>query len=387
MTDGISRNAIKQLALKGSVGSLSAPVYDKVRSEIKEVVKLIASAANTICKTRSAKTINNTDVQMAISTVPYLQYMEVKKRKKKQRNVKSCSSIATNTYGMKKRDKITKKRIKKSKAGFNCFNLPKATVKRLVSGHTDCNKTNDALVILQESVETHIINIFFYASKMTENKIMKVTTVEDAIDLVKAQRGMTEERHKERLESYVRRTHKIHRQETSGISNEAVCQIDTILNLVANKLASLAVKLCRLSKRSTVTANHVSVAVKLLTGDTQIGKALKRQIILKVDLYKNNNVTYKKQAVFTTTRCGRFISTPNTIRTSTLAKVAITAVIEWLCEEMIDTSDPVAHAKKKLTVSSRHVFVALDSDTELNALMKTIGYKIPLAGVTNRAGP
>ena len=106
-----------------------------------------------------------------------------------------------------------------------------------------------------------------------------------------------------------------------------------------------------------------------------------------MDLYKNNNVTYKKQAVFTTTRCGRFISTPNTIRTSTLAKVAITAVIEWLCEEMIDTSDPVAYAKKKLTVSSRHVFVALDSDAELNALMKTIGYKIPLAGVTNRAGP
>lgn len=377
MTDGISNNAIKQLALKGSVGSLSSPVYTTIRAEIVGTIREIAEKVIGLCKMRGSKTINHEDVQMAISVIPYLQYMKLNKRTGTQRNVKSCRSIATNTYGMKDRAKIAKKRIKKSSESSNCFNLPKAAIAKLFSSSTaNRKKTKTAMILIQESVETHIITIFDYASRMSEKKIMKDRTVRSAIHLVKNQCGSTDDHHRERLKSYFKRVYSGANVECK-MTAEASYQLDIILNLVANKYASTAVKLCRLNKKSTVQSFHVMQASNMF----MTGK-LKKTCNQEIARYRNmSHDLSKKRLIMPSTRCGRFISKPYSIRTSVPAKIYLTVILEYILCEMVDAASTIANGEKKVTVEPKHLQRGLYGDEELRSFMKHIGYKIPLSGV------
>lgn len=389
MSDSISKNSIKRLALKASVGSLSSIVNDEIRNEISSVSKEICMKAEVLCESRKAMTISHGDIEGAVSSIHYLEVMKLGQTSgAKPRNVKACPDVASKTFGMRNQDRITKKRVYKSKRMFNCFNIPKSVFKKLMDIHTfPKRKSNDALIVFQEVVENHIINIFKHAEQMNENKIMKPKTIVTAINMIKGQHGKVEDIHKEKLDAYIRKVlRQVHPD--NSISKDALFQMNAILNLIANKLASESLKLCRLDKKSTVSSRHIQQAVKLILPG-ELMKLANAEIIKAIEKSSSSRPSYLPMTTnrvnaglqFSPTRVGRFIDHAG--RTSASAKIALASVVEYLCAELSESGGNVARDNRKSTLTARHLFLAIEKDKEMSLLVKnTIGYKIPLSGVS-----
>lgn len=388
MADSISKNSIKRLALKASVGSLSSPVNDEIRREISSVSKEICQKAEVLCELRKAQTINHHDVEGAINSIYYIQDMKLgQPTGTKPRNVKACPDVASKTFGMRNYDKITERRVQKSKKMFNCFNIPKSIFKKIMDECTsNKRKSNDALIVFQEAVENHIINVFSHAQQMSENKIMKPGTVNTAIEMIHGQHGKTEGTHKERLDVYIRKVFNQVHPDTS-ISKDALFQVNAIINLIANKLTSESLKLCRMDKKSTVSARHVRQATRIILPG-ELAKLGNAEIITAINKASTHNpmTTNREHAglQFSPTRVGHFI-TKHSGRTSVGAKIALATIIEYLTAEITETAGNVTRDHLKSTVNTRHLSLAVDNDRELSKLIKNvIGYKIPLSGVNTK---
>jgi histone H3/H4 len=385
MSDSISKNSIKRLALKASVGSLSSVVNDEIRSEISSVSKEICRKAEVLCESRKAVTISHGDIEGAVSSIHYLEVMKLGQPSgTKPRNVKACPDVASKTFGMRNQDKITKKRVYKSKRMFNCFNIPKSVFRKLMDINTPKRKSNDALIVFQEAVENHIINIFKHAEQMNENKIMKPKTIVTAINMIKGQYGKVEEIHKEKLDVYIRKVLRQYHPDTS-ISKDALFQLNVILNLIANKLASESLKLCRMDKKSTVSSRHLQQATRL-TLSSEIAKYANAELVKAIAKASSHRPITTNRAhaelQFPPTRVGRFMSEQSG-RTSVGAKIALACVIEYLCAELVETGGNVTRDQQKSTLTVRHLFLSIENDKEMSLLVKnTIGYKIPLSGVS-----
>jgi len=387
MTDSVSKNAIKRLALKASVGSLSSIVDVEIRGEISRVSKEICEKALVLCDMRRARTISRGDMEGAISSIYYLHDMKLGERTgKNPRNVKACPDVAKKTFGMRNKDKITERRVKKSVNMFNCFNIPKTVIKKLADKNTRENsrKSSDALIILQEAVENHIINVFKHAQQMNEDKIMKPKTVVTAINMIKGQHGKVEETHKEKFDVYIRKVLKYTHPDTN-ISKDTLFQTNVILNLIANKLASESIKLCRMNKKSTVSARHLQQVVRLtLSGELvkHANAALVRSITKASSHRPMTTNRVNADIQFPPSRAGHFMS-DHSSRTSVSARIALAAVLEYLCSEMMEMGGNQTRDHHKSTLTVRHLFIAIQKDPELSALINnTIGYKIPLSGVS-----
>lgn len=387
MSSSISSNSIKKLALKASVGSIQSRVLEQIRTEIISVSEEICVKAELVCDMRNAKTISHGDVEVAINTIYYLHDMKLGEHAgKKPRNVKSCPDVASKTFGMRNRDKIVKRRVEKSKKMFNCFLLPKSVFKKLMDENTSENKrkSNDALIVFQETVENHIINVFSHAQKMNENKIMKNNTVVTAINMIKKQYGKTQETHKEKFDVYIRKVlYNVHPY--TNISKDTLFQINSILNLIANRITSVSLNLCRLDKKSTISGKHVRDAVRLLLpGDlARIGVSELTKAIAKASSLRRVTTTNRVHAglQFPPTRVGHFL-TDHSSRTSAVSKIAMAAVLEYLSAELLELVGNVTKNQNKKTINVRHLFLAINNDEELSKLVNiTLGYKIPLSGV------
>jgi len=382
VTDNISSNSIKRLALKASVGSLTSDVPDVIRKEISSICMEICHKTKSLCEMRNAKTITHGDVEGAINSIHYLQDMKLGQ---KPRNIKSCPNVANKTFGMRNNDRIIEKRILKSKKAFNCFNIPKIIFKKLMDEciSDDKRKSNNALILFQDATENHIINIFKHAQQMNENKTMKDTTVITAIKMIKEQHGKTEETHKEKFDVYIKKILKqVHPD--AGITKDALFQTNTILNLTANKIASESLRLCRVDKKSTVSAKHVSQAVRLVL-TSELAKHSISDIYKAITKASSvGKITTDRRLAgltFSPTRVGRFMS-DHSGRTGVNAKIAITAVIEYLSEELLELGGNVTKSDNKINMTERHLFLAIADDEELFKFINNIlGYKIPLSGV------
>ena len=371
MIDDISKNSIKKLALKGSVGSLSSLVNDEIRREISSVSTEICIRASILCEVRKAQTINHHDVEGAINSIYYIQDMKLGQPPGiKHRNVKSCPDVLNKTFHMKNQDKIRERRIRNSQNMFNCFNIPKSVFKKKMN---ECvpnkRKSSDALIIFQEAVENHIINVFKHAQQMNVNKTMKSETIKSVINMIKGQHGKVEETHKEKFDVFIRKVlKKIHPD--TNISKDTLFQVNAILNLIASKLSSESLKLSRLDKKSTISSRHLELAVKLLLHGLLASHAIS-------SINKNTGLQ------FSPARAGRFMSN-HSGRTTAESKVALASVLEYLCAEITELAGNVTSDKKKVTITTRHLFLAIENDHALyNLINNVIGYKIPLSGVNN----
>lgn len=387
MVDSISSNAIKKLALKASVGSLSSRIYEEIRAEIDLVSEEICIKAESVCDMRKAQTISHGDVETAISSIYYLRDMKLGEYKRnKPRNVKACPDVVSKTFGMRNHDKIVERRVKNSKKMFNCFDIPKSVFKKLMDKNLQRNrrKSNDALIVFQEAIENHIINVFSYAQKMNQNKIMKHTTVQIAQRMIRGdQYEKTKETHKEKFDVYIKRVLKQVHPDTS-ISKDTLFQINTILNLIANKVASESLKLCRIDKKSTVSGRHVQQAVVIVI-TSELAKHAVSELIRAVTKAKTlNPVTMNRVTAglqFPPTRAGHFMS-DHSGRTAVISKIALAAVLEYLTAEILELAGNVTRDQGKSIITTRHLFLTINNDDELSKLINnTLGYKIPLSGV------
>jgi histone H2A len=381
----VSKSSIKRIALKASVGSLSSLVDDEIRKEISSVSEEICNKAKVLCDLRKAQTITHHDVEGAINSIYYLQDMKLGQPPgTKHRNVKACHDVSSKTFGMRNYDKITERRIKKSKEMFNCFNIPKSIFKKILDKcASNKRKSNDALIVLQEAVENHIINVFSHAQQMNENKIMKPGTINTAINMIHGQHGKTEVTHKEKFDSYIRAVFKEVHPGVS-ISKDALFQVNAILNLIANKFTYETIKLCQMDKKSTVSALHVQQAANMiLSGElARYGKAKIVKAITRASTHRPMTINREHAELrFPPTRAGHFI-TKHSSRTSVSAKIALAAIIEYMCMEISEVAGIVARNHLKLTVNTRYLSLSIDNDKELSKLINNIlGYKIPLTGV------
>ena len=213
---------------------------------------------------------------------------------------------------------------------------------------------------------------------------MKPTTVVTAIKMIKGQHGKVEETHKEKFDVYIRKVLRQVHPDTS-ISKDTLFQINTILNLIANKLASESLKLCRMDKKSTVSSRHLQQAVRLTLSGELMKHANSELIraITKASSYRPMTTNRTNAGLqFPPSRVGRFMS-DHSNKTSVSVRIALAAVLEYLCAELTGMGGNQTRVQLKSTLSVRHLFLAIENDKELSLLVKnTIGYKIPLSGVS-----
>lgn len=383
----VSKSSIKRIALKASVGSLSSLVDDEIRKEISSVSNEICQKAKVLCELRRAQTITLHDVEGAINSIYYLQDMNLGQPPgTKHRNVKACPDVSSKSFGMRNYDKITERRVKKSKEMFNCFNIPKSIFKKILDEcASDKRKSNDALIVLQEAVENHIINVFSHAQQMNENKTMKPGTVRTAIDMIHGQHGKTEVTHKEKFDPYIRSVLKNVHPGVS-ISKDAVFQVNAILNLIANKFTYETIKLCQIDKKSTVSARHVQQATRMILSG-ELARYGNAKILKTITKASSRQMTTNREHAglqFPPTKVGHFITNQSN-RTSVSAKIALAAIIEYMCMEISEVAGIVARNHLKSTVNTRYLSLSISNDKELSNLINNIlGYKIPLTGVNTK---
>ena len=381
----IPKNSIKRISLLASIPALSDEVYDIIRSHMMSVCQEICTKSQILTMGRNANTITLKDIEGAVNSIYYLKDMKIKSsHKRKQRNIKSCPNVLTKKYSSNNRTKILEKRVISSqKSSHNCFYIPKSVIKQMMEQHiqSTIRKSKDTLIMLQEVIETHIVDIFNRAYDIEKNKTMCGDSVKKAIEMLHSTFSKVEDNTHTEFGVYIKKVLKqlvpLHR-----LSSECLFQINTIMNLLANKISSEAVKITKSRGKSTVSEKEIMSSVELyIPGD------MKRISLteIKKSIVKANKSTLPSEAglLFPPTRAGKHLQ-PYKVRVSINARIALASLIEYvsaeLLESMVDSSvsDGISRTS---TLNIKHLSKVVSQDKELCIIIKNnLGYKVPLAG-------
>lgn len=378
----IPNNSIKRISLLASIPSLSSEVYDTVRDHVMTVCNEICSKSQLLTLGRKTNTITLKDVEGAVNSIYYLKDMKIKSSKSgKQRNVSSCPNVLTQTYSTRDRSKVLEKRVLKSQKSYNCFYIPKSVIRKMSDKHTQPNirKSKDALIMIQEVIETHILNIFNYAYDIEVNKTMSSNSIKKSIEKVKMTFTKVEDNQHTELGTYIKKVAK-QIDPSLQISNECVFQINTVLNLLGNKLAIESFKFSNSKGKTTVNKNEIVTVVELFISGELIRFA-KNEMDKAVARAGRSTVPSEAGLLFPPSRVSKYFKPYNT-RVSIDTKIALAAVLEYLSAEIIEQISNCTRDDRKKTMSVRHMSIAIRNDKELSTLIcNTLGYDVPLSGV------
>lgn len=152
----------------------------------------------------------------------------------------------------------------------------------------------------------------------------------------------------------------VHRD--TGISSQALRQVDKFVHVIGNSLSKKAIQLVRDNKRKTVTDKVMSSATKLVLpgGLAKYGVSEGMRHVSKEG----------KDFLFPSSRVKRVFLNNKGVRVGSNAAVFLAGVIEYLVAEMLELSGNSArdHTRKRINVQD--LSDAVNNDEELSRLFK-----------------
>ena len=135
-----------------------------------------------------------------------------------------------------------------------------------------------------------------------------------------------------------------------------------------------------LNRRAALTSREVQTAVRLnlLPEIARHAVAEGTKAVTKYRSNKGGPSSLRTGLKFPVTFCCNQLKTRSGLHIGKGAGVYLTAVLEYLCAEVLELSGNAARASKKKRIVPRHVMIAVHQEEELHRLFKGT---IPHAGV------
>lgn len=189
---------------------------------------------------------------------------------------------------------------------------------------------------------------------------------------------------KQKFDTYIYRVLKqVHHD--GGMSGDGLVAMNNIVTIIVRNIMDKVNRLMLSVKRKTISVNEIESAVKLyMPGElekhslSEGNKAVKKYVSAK-EAHKNSKK--KGNSVVTSSRAAMaglifpiirieniMMSFSISERKSELAAVFLTAVVEYICAEVLELAGNSAKDNKKQRITPRHIMMAVRSDSELSKL-------------------
>ena len=173
------------------------------------------------------------------------------------------------------------------------------------------------------------------------------------------------------------------------ISEGSDVQLDKTIRILAQSLSAEARNTCFRTKKKTISVKEVNLAIRLYFPDNLANKAIKRgkKALETVDSAPKSNIPRRREFVANLTLPVSF--TEKFLREFDLCKlhagknapIALTAALECVTSEILKLAAVVAQNNKHVTVSPRHIFLAISGDKDIKTLMESFNIQFMGVGV------
>jgi len=164
----------------------------------------------------------------------------------------------------------------------------------------------------------------------------------------------------------------------TGISKKAMSIMNTFINDIFDRLASEAGKLVTYNKKATLSPREIQTAVRLMLP----GKLAKHSVsegtnaVTKFSYKGNAGLIFPVHIVASHLRARKYAT-----HIAAEATVYLTAVLEYICAEILELAGNAARDNKKSRIVPRHIILAVKNDPELNSLLGRVKIS-PLTKIT-----
>jgi len=159
-----------------------------------------------------------------------------------------------------------------------------------------------------------------------------------------------------------------------GINKNALSQINSLLNVWCDKLASKAVTLMHHHKQKTVSSRDIQSAVRLLLPGELAKHAVSEgtKAVTRFTSRGKGKRSAKAQLQFSVSRVEAQLRNHvcKGCRVGSGAPVYLTAVLEYLSAEVLELAVNAARDDHRTRITARNLYFAIANDEELNKLCK-----------------
>jgi histone H2B len=164
------------------------------------------------------------------------------------------------------------------------------------------------------------------------------------------------------------------------ISGNVSRQLNSLLSIIADEISKLAYTLMLEQQKVTISSREIQSVVRLIIpGEmakhavSEGTKAVTKYNVATIDKDEKKNgkkerLEHKAGLTFSVALCTKFLRIYSK-RVGIGAAVYLAAVLEYLCAEILELSSNCVRDSKKITISTRHIFLACVNDLEINSLL------------------
>lgn len=165
-----------------------------------------------------------------------------------------------------------------------------------------------------------------------------------------------------------------------GMSKKAMSVMNSCMTDLFNRIAREAVDILRKDKTATLTHRTIQSAACLVFPG-ELRDHAKSEIMKAVNRYATSKAGTKSKSKSQSARAGlhfpvgriaRFLRGQGAERVSAGAAVAMAAVLEYLCAEILELAGNQARDAKRHRILPQHIQLAVNIDAELTKLMSDV---------------
>ena len=173
------------------------------------------------------------------------------------------------------------------------------------------------------------------------------------------------------------------------LSNDFLNQTNRIIVRLGEKIAEKAFQLTEKEDRKTIGPREIQSATRLIIPGELTKHAVSEgtKAVTKYGSADRGNKRKRKSnskkagLQFSVSRCKQFLKKYNK-KIGLLAPVYLAAVLEYITAELLELSGNVSRDHRRNTMKIRDLFLAIDTDSELNDMMHRLNMGITGGGNT-----
>jgi len=171
----------------------------------------------------------------------------------------------------------------------------------------------------------------------------------------------------------------------AGITQKASNELNSVVYYIGEAIATQAKSLAKFTDKKTIGVDHIRTSAELvfLGCDSWLTKIVTEKATKALETYLGStkgNMTARSGLLLAPARVKRYFQKSNKKfkRLGSGAVVYLAGILEALAKEILDLAGNAARDNKKVQITVRHLFLALENDEDFGTLMRT--QKITLIG-------